>query len=188
MLCKPVNGYTESTHDATAWKGTSIYANHNNIFEAGEFIWGDLAYPVCSIFNSTYNISKPLPQIDYWVVCPFRKPESEEPENSIYNNYVSKICIHSEHAIGFLKGRFQSLKGLRVNIHDKASHRFATYWVISCIAVHSFVMTCEAEEQTNNGNNDSDAVYDDEFIQEGLETDSEDSSSQSASSSSIPKA
>src|SRR5437588_11516283 len=29
------------------------------------------------------------------------------------------VCIHSEHAIGYLKGQFQSLKGLHVKIQDE---------------------------------------------------------------------
>ncbi|KAF8057056.1 hypothetical protein FPV67DRAFT_1456587 [Lyophyllum atratum] len=40
------------------------------------------------------------------------------------------VRIRSEHAIGFLKGRFQSLKGLQINIKSEATHKFATYWVL----------------------------------------------------------
>jgi hypothetical protein len=67
----------------------------------------------------------------------------------------------SENAIGYLKGRFQSLKDLRVLITDERSHKFATYWIAACINVHSFAMGVEAEE---NGGYDSD----DSFIAEGL--------------------
>jgi hypothetical protein len=35
------------------------------------------------------------------------------------------LCIRSEHAIGFLKGRFQSLKNLRLHIKDQVSHVIA---------------------------------------------------------------
>ena len=43
-------------------------------------------------------------------------PEPEEPENRVFNNQVSMVRIRSEHAIGYLKGQFQSLKGSRVKI------------------------------------------------------------------------
>lgn len=72
----------------------------------------------------------------------------------------------SEHAIGFLKGQFQSLKGLHINIEDEDSHQFATYWVRACITVHAFAMWCEAEEQVMDNNSDS--PDDDPFIQQGL--------------------
>ncbi|KAF9470985.1 hypothetical protein BDN70DRAFT_820616, partial [Pholiota conissans] len=69
-----------------------------------------------------------------------------------------------EHAIGFLKGRFQSLKGLCINIVDEASHKFATYWVISCIGLHVFAMDCEVDEPASSSNNE------DPFVCLGLST------------------
>lgn len=69
-----------------------------------------------------------------------------------------------EHAIGFLKGRFQSLKSLRINIRDQMSHRFATYWIASCIILHSFAMDAELEEH-------SDELSDDPFIAAGCVSD-----------------
>jgi hypothetical protein len=56
------------------------------------------------------------------------------------------VRIRSEHAIGFLKGRFQSLKGLHVSIKDTKTHQFATYWVAAFVSVHSFAMQCEDED------------------------------------------
>lgn len=85
------------------------------------------------------------------------------------------VRIRSEHAIGFLKGRFQSLKGLRVRIKDAHSHRFATYWVLGCIAVHGFAMQDEEDERAAAGD-DSDTVAADPFIQEGLSSSSDDDS------------
>lgn len=79
------------------------------------------------------------------------------------------VWIHSEHAIGFLKGRFHSLKGLRVRIKDKKSHQFATYWVAACIGLHAFAMQCEADERERNNSDDEE----DPFIAEGLSSDSD---------------
>ncbi|KJA25910.1 hypothetical protein HYPSUDRAFT_100788, partial [Hypholoma sublateritium FD-334 SS-4] len=114
----------------TAWEQTRIFKEHETILVDNEFIWADSAYP-----------------IQTWVMAPYKKPESDLPDNGIYNNHVSMLRIRSEHAIGFLKGRFQSLKDLRVAIKDENSHKFATYWVVACIGIHSFAMTCEAEEK-----------------------------------------
>lgn len=84
------------------------------------------------------------------------------------------VRVRSEHAIGFLKGRFQSLKGLRINIDDETSHTFAAYWIRACIIVHAFAMQCEAEERaTDEGNSDSDFELD-PFIGAGLATDPSD--------------
>lgn len=76
------------------------------------------------------------------------------------------VRIRSEHAIGFLKGRFQSLKNLRVDIRNARTHQFATYWIAACVGVHAFAMQHEADER---GGDDSDA--DQDFIQNGLSSD-----------------
>jgi len=141
-------GFTGSTHDATAWLETKVVKDHEAIFEPGEFIWADSAYP-----------------IQTWVVAPYKKPLRDRPENQVFNNHLSILRIRSEHAIGFLKGRFQSLKSLRLNIKDEATHKFATYWVAACIAVHSFAMQCEADEKESDDDEDGQAW---DFIREGL--------------------
>ena len=55
-------------------------------------------------------------------MAPYKKPERDLPDNEFYNNHVSMVRIRSEHAIGFLKGRFASLKHLRIHIKNKTSH------------------------------------------------------------------
>jgi hypothetical protein len=82
------------------------------------------------------------------------------------------VRIRSEHAIGFLKGRFHSLKSLRVNINDARSHKFATYWVAACIGLHSFAMQCEEEENTDE---EEEPRWRGNFIDEGLSSSDEDS-------------
>lgn len=84
------------------------------------------------------------------------------------------VRIRSEHAIGFLKGRFQSLKGLRINIKNEKSHKMATYWVVCCIAIHGFAMQRESDDHDLSSDEDP-------FIQEGLESDDPDSRSRGVS-------
>ena len=99
-------------------------------------------------------------------------PEWEEPENRVFNNQVSMVRIRSEHAIWYLKGRFQSLKGLHVKIQDETTHRIATYWVVACIILHAFAMFCEAEEREMEGLVDYDVQSLDPFVNEGLSSSS----------------
>lgn len=109
-------------------------------------------------------------KIQVWVVAPFKRPERDLPDNEFFNNHVSILRIRSEHAIGFLKGRFHSLKNLRLDIRDEKTHKIATYWVAACIGIHSFAMRCEAEEGAKD---DSDDSFEDPFIAEGLSSSSE---------------
>ncbi|TFY79482.1 hypothetical protein EWM64_g4525 [Hericium alpestre] len=143
-------GFTGSTHDATAWKETRLPKERASLLRPEEFVWADSAYPISS-----------------WVVAPYKKPLRDIRENEVFNNHVSMLRIRSEHAIGFLKGRFQSLKGLRLRIEDEAGHHFATKWVVACIVTHAFAMQCEAEEKTD------DNFDDDPFLAEGLSSSSD---------------
>ncbi|KAJ6538041.1 hypothetical protein B0H19DRAFT_1270413 [Mycena capillaripes] len=86
------------------------------------------------------------------------------------------VRIRSEHAIGFLKGRFQSLKSLRVSIKDKKTHKFATYWIAACIGVHAFAM--QREEVERGAESDEEAVMADPFIAEGLSSSSDSSANE----------
>lgn len=105
------------------------------------------------------------------MIAPYKRPEKELPDNETFNNHVSIVRIRSEHAIGFLKGRFHSLKNLRVDIRDRNSHKIATYWVTACIGLHAFAMMCEDEEKDD----ESDSDISDPFIAEGLSSDTSDS-------------
>lgn len=78
------------------------------------------------------------------------------------------LRIRSEHAIGFLKGRFQSLRDLRVLIQDEKSHKSAIYWVVACIAIHCFATRCELNRQVDDCD-----LADDPFVSIGLSPDGE---------------
>jgi hypothetical protein len=110
-----------------------------------------------------------------WVIAPFKRPECDLPDNEVFNNHVSILRIWSQHAIGFLKGQFHSLKNLRLDIKDDKTHKIATYWVAACISIHSFAMQCEAEEKAAQEDLNDEFSYEDPFIAEGLSLDSLDS-------------
>jgi DDE superfamily endonuclease len=119
----------------------------------------------CDFSFQFESLSDTVTKIQVWLVAPYKKPEADRPENTRFNNHVSMVRIRSEHAIGFLKGRFASLKHLRINIVNEATHIFATYWISACIGLHCFAMMCEDNENPNHDN--SDAGYHDPFIDEG---------------------
>lgn len=136
--------------------------------------FGQTQLILCVKFIMSSCQSDQTEQISNWVVGPYKAPERNEPNNEVFNNHISMLQIWSEHAIGFLKGHFHSLKNLRIHIRNKASHIFATYWIAACIGVHAFVMKHEAEEQMelDLDHSDIDAALD-PFVGEGMVSDSE---------------
>jgi len=46
--------------------------------------------------------------------------------------------------MGFIKGRWSSLRGLRILINESAHIHFASLWITSCVVLHTFAMRHEA--------------------------------------------
>ncbi|KAF8836554.1 hypothetical protein BDN67DRAFT_983861 [Paxillus ammoniavirescens] len=80
-------GLPGSQHDSTAFAETQISQEHDVLLADDEWIFADTAYPLHS-----------------WCQAPYKKPEKDTKDNTVYNYYVSKVRIRSEHAMGYLKG------------------------------------------------------------------------------------
>ncbi|KAJ7748991.1 hypothetical protein B0H16DRAFT_1223401, partial [Mycena metata] len=52
---------------------------------------------------------------------------------------LAQVRVKSEHAMGYIKGRFASLRGLRQQIDDSNDHECALAWVKVCIIIHTLV-------------------------------------------------
>jgi hypothetical protein len=68
------------------------------------------------------------------------RPEKNTENNTTYNYHVSKVQIHSEHAIGSLKGTWQSVCGLQVRLDHEDHIQYASIWIIACIHLPSFII------------------------------------------------
>ncbi|KIK22253.1 hypothetical protein PISMIDRAFT_102701, partial [Pisolithus microcarpus 441] len=53
------------------------------------------------------------------------------------------VCIWVEHAFAALKGRFQSLRELCLQIQSKHDLYVAIYWVECCLILHNMIMHFE---------------------------------------------
>ena len=58
-----------------------------------------------------------------------------------------QVRVKSEHAMGYLKGRFSSLRGLRQQIDDATDHKRALAWVKTCIIIHTLISFIEEGDQ-----------------------------------------
>ncbi len=118
------------------------------------------------------------------VVTPFKKPLSNLRENKIFNYHLSRVslfeanAIHlltdrqvrvkSEHAMGYIKGRFCSLRGLRQQIDSPQDHQRAIAWIKACIVLHTLIFFIE------HGHEDLD--YIERLVERGNRRTGEDSS------------
>lgn len=75
-------------------------------------------------------------------------------ENTKYNYHLSAVRIRSEHCVGFLKGRWSSLRGLRISIDNNKGVTYASLWIMACINLHAFAIRHE-----NNDGLSTDEFY-----------------------------
>ncbi|THU80473.1 hypothetical protein K435DRAFT_695627, partial [Dendrothele bispora CBS 962.96] len=119
-------GLPGSQHDASAWEETHLFKEHDKLLGKDEFVWADSAYP-----------------LRIWCQSPYKRPEKDLPENTEFNYHVSAVRIRSEHGVGYFKGRWSSLRGLRLRIDNRKSLQFASLWIIVCIILHNFALEHE---------------------------------------------
>lgn len=122
---------TGSVHDATQFEHTAASKHPDWFFKGEEFCWADSAYTLTS---RTITVHK--------------KPAALTPANTTFDKAVSHLRIRSEHCMGALKGRFQCLRGLRVNIGNQAEHVAACQWITICIILHNLVIEVEGGNST----------------------------------------
>jgi hypothetical protein len=122
------HGLMGAAHDASAFENTAAYRFPDFLFEGREFAWTDSAYP-----------------LGERVIPVHKMPASACCENSIFDKAVSHLRIRSEHCMGALKGRFQCLRGLRVNINSPDDHVAAMQWITCAIILHNLIIDVEGE-------------------------------------------
>ncbi|KIO27437.1 hypothetical protein M407DRAFT_38880, partial [Tulasnella calospora MUT 4182] len=125
-----VTGFTGSAHDSNAFQYSAVVKHPGWFFETDhEFMWADSAYTVTSR-----------------VIPVHKRPAADDPLNRQFDTAVSRIRIRSEHCMGAIKGRFQSLRGLRIRINRKRNHVDACNWIRMCLILHNLVIDIEGKD------------------------------------------
>ncbi|OXA53469.1 putative nuclease HARBI1 [Folsomia candida] len=130
IICDPnriirhfYTGYPGSVHDAKVFGACDIAKNPRNFFSPGEYIIGDSAYPKSET-----------------LIVPYKRRQGQLTQTQrAFNKYISSHRIAVEHTIGLLKGRFQSLKQIRIQI-DRDGHIKCCRWIKACIVLHNILM------------------------------------------------
>ena len=59
---------------------------------------------------------------------------------------LCQICMQVEHAFAALKGRFQSLRELRLRMRTQQDLHIAVYWITYCMILHNMIVRFEAKQ------------------------------------------
>ena len=126
------SGNRGSRHDGHCFESTQLYMDHARLLTPDEWCWGDQGY-----------------KLNKWMMIPYKHPNNHSQENREFNYHLSCVRIRCEHTIGYLKGRFQCLRELRIQINNRKDFVYATSWINSCIALHAFCLDHETMEHSD---------------------------------------
>jgi hypothetical protein len=101
------------------YRNSDLNKHSERYFKNGEYLLADGGY----VLNSR-------------TLIPYKQPEGEQLE---FNRKISSARIIVEHVMGLLKGRWSSLRGLRVHLHKKEDTEKVNKWIITCLILHNMV-------------------------------------------------
>ena len=112
-------GYPGSCSDSYCFRNCDLNNHPRRYFRNGEYLLADGGYAL----NSR-------------TLTPYRMPEGDQNQ---FNNKLSSARIIVEHVMGLLKGRWCSLRGLRILIHTKEDTGKVNRWIVVCLILHNMV-------------------------------------------------
>lgn len=80
--------FVDSRHDSYYVHFIQLVQEYACLLEPGEWCWQDTGY-----------------SLNKWLISLYRRLDSEQRDNRIFNTSLSKIRIKSEHALSYLKER-----------------------------------------------------------------------------------
>jgi len=131
-------GWPGSVFDSTVFDNSDICKNPSLFFSAGEFIIADAGYAL-----------KPF------ICTPYKHPLADIPHNRLFNELFSSARCVIEHVNGMLKGRFNSLKGVRILVCKLSDFKRMNEWITVCCVLHNILnyqKDCWDEEYTEENN------------------------------------
>lgn len=132
-IIEVVIGFLGSAQDSRVWAGQSRILQKPRLhLNEGEFIWSE----------GSYGYSP-------FTVGPFDGESAEKSRNIRRFNYAhSSVKVRVEHAIGYLRNRFQCLKGYRGNLYREEDHLTSSKVIKACIIAYAFVQRYDCPEDT----------------------------------------
>ena len=79
-------------------------------------------------------------------------------ENTVFNELFSSARIVIEHVNGLLKGRFCSLRGLRIQVKTANDFRRINEWICVCLVLHNILLRLRDSWNEENHEDDADEI------------------------------
>ncbi|GAV05590.1 hypothetical protein RvY_15694 [Ramazzottius varieornatus] len=139
-------GWPGGAHDHRVFMYSKLARFPSDYFANGEYLLAGSAYPTSDITVPTY-----------------KKPAADIAENRKFNAIHAGARVAAGHTIGILKGRFKSLKRLRVHIKEKKDLAWAVYWIRVCCILHNLLDKDRYDEEWTEEEANAEENEDDEL-------------------------
>jgi hypothetical protein len=116
-------GWPGSVYDSTVFAQSSLFLNPWAYFSQGEYLLADSGY-----------------RATYFVCTPYRQPAANIPHNKVFNELFSSARVVIEHVNGIVKGRFSSLRGIRVQLNKEKDVKRVNEWILVCLILHNILV------------------------------------------------
>lgn len=131
-------GYVGTKHDSSAYKDTPLYKKKEDYFSGGEYLLADAAYALTPTVIAAY------------------KGRHQPPPRQQFNKALSSSRVKIEHAFGLLKGRWASLRHLRMDHDTTSDMRRIVQHIHACVVIHNILLSHpELESDYESGSDDS---------------------------------
>ncbi|MBW0490646.1 hypothetical protein O181_030361 [Austropuccinia psidii MF-1] len=92
----------------------------------GQYLLADSAYP-----------------LNEHLIPAYRAPAANAPINAKFNYCLAKSRVRNEHMIGILKGRWASLREMRLHLNGREDIQPYMEWIKSCCIPHNMLSQIE---------------------------------------------
>eukprot|EP00644_Phytophthora_capsici_P013820 jgi/Phyca11/119893/e_gw1.40.258.1 len=159
------SGWPGSCSDSTVYRNMQLAKPSSKplYFSEGQYLIADSAYPADRVNNT---------------LVPAYKKNMKGNDIEAFNTCVAHVRVVNEHTIGVLKGRWSSLKELRIQLNKKEDMRRLLDWVNACVVLHNMVITYGddwySDDDSSGGESSSDDGSSDDGVGDDTSSDEND--------------
>jgi hypothetical protein len=139
-------GWPGSVFDNYIFEQSTVCKNPRRFLSLGEFILADAGYALRE-----------------FVLTPYRLPTAALPHNKLFNETQSSARVTIEHTNGVVKGRWQSLKGIRTQLKNKRELKMVCDHIVVCLILHNLLIDFRDEWENDNEMEEVDDVDEEEI-------------------------
>jgi hypothetical protein len=130
-------GWPGSVFDNNIFELSRVFKEHGKYLSPGEYLLADAGYA-----------------LGKFCLTPYRLPTADLPHNKIFNQVQSSARVTIEHVNGMVKGRFQSLKGIRTQVRNKRELKMVCDHVVVCLILHNILLDFKDEWEIEEDQDD----------------------------------